>query len=83
MDLSIIIVNFNTDELTRQTIDSVRATVLSHRYEIIVADNSSDKKKIFKRKDKYRDIKVFRLRNNGFGNACNIAAKNSGLSRSK
>lgn len=42
MDLSIIIVNYRTYELTKQTINSVLSTVNNISYEVIVVDNSSE-----------------------------------------
>lgn len=41
MDLSILIVNFNTRDLLRNCLDSVRKTVRDLSYEIIVVDNAS------------------------------------------
>jgi GT2 family glycosyltransferase len=42
MELSIIIVNYNTKDLLRQTIKSVIDTVNNSTYEIIVIDNASN-----------------------------------------
>jgi GT2 family glycosyltransferase len=73
MDLSIVIVNFNTKELTKQTIDAVCDTTENIEYEIIVADNSTKPHESY-----YEDdgrVKLIKdLPNNGFGNACNIGA---------
>lgn len=41
MDLSIVIVNYNTKELLRQTVESIIKTSFGFDYEIIVVDNSS------------------------------------------
>lgn len=41
MDLSVIIVNYNTLELTKNAIASVIGTVKDHSFEIIVVDNGS------------------------------------------
>lgn len=41
MDLSIIIVNYNTFELTKSCIESVRGNTKSIEYEIILVDNAS------------------------------------------
>jgi hypothetical protein len=73
MDLSIVIVNFNTRELTKQTIDAVCATTKNISYEIIVADNSTSKKDSYDRADDRVKL-LADLPNNGFGNACNIGA---------
>jgi N-acetylglucosaminyl-diphospho-decaprenol L-rhamnosyltransferase len=41
MDLSVIIVSFNTRELMARTIEAVVATVRDHSFEVIVVDNAS------------------------------------------
>ena len=41
VDVSIIIVNYNTSELTLDCIDSIRAYTSGITYEIIVVDNNS------------------------------------------
>lgn len=41
MDLSIIIVNYNTKNLLKQTINSIKNIEIHYAYEIIVVDNSS------------------------------------------
>lgn len=41
MDISVIIVNYNTKQLTRQCISSIREYTHSVEYEIIVVDNAS------------------------------------------
>ena len=43
MELSIIIVNYNTDDLTKEAINSVIKNTHDVDYEIIVVDNSSQK----------------------------------------
>lgn len=73
MDLSVVIVNFNTRELTKQTIDAVCDSTQDIEYEIIVADNSTDSKKSYDEKDSRVQL-IKNLPNNGFGNACNIGA---------
>ena len=47
MDLSIIIVNHNTRELTQQTIDSVIKGTHTLDYEIVVVDNSNKKEEYY------------------------------------
>ena len=74
MDLSIVIVNFNTRELTKQTVDYVCQSISDLEYEIIIADNSTSKTGAYDvTDDRVKLIKD--LPNNGFGNACNIGAK--------
>ncbi len=71
MDLSIIIVNYNTKALTEQTVRSVIDTTSAIDYEIIVVDNSSKEKEYFDMSD--HRVKVLSgIENKGFGHACNI-----------
>lgn len=74
MDLSIIIVNYNTRDLTNQTIDSIINYTENIDYEIIVVDNSSDKNQQCKYKDE-RVIILLNVENHGFGHACNVGTK--------
>jgi len=76
MDLSIVIVNFNTKELTNQTIDSIIQHTSGMNYEIIVVDNSTDKIE----QCSYNKLRVkvmLDIENRGFGHACNIGATNA------
>lgn len=73
MDLSVVIVNFNTGELTKQTVDAVCDSTGNIEYEIIVADNSTKSEKSYDERDKRVQL-IKNLPNNGFGNACNIGA---------
>lgn len=73
MDLSIVIVNHNTKELTAQTVQSVIDTTYGIDYEIIVVDNSSLPKEYYTPKDKRVKV-ISKVENKGFGHACNIGA---------
>lgn len=76
MDLSIVVVNYNTDELTKDAIASVIKNTTTISYEIIVVDNSSTKSSL--NFDEYKNIKLFlNIENKGFGNACNFGASKS------
>jgi len=78
MDLSIIIINFNTDNLTLQAIHSVKRFYLDIKYEIIVIDNGSNKTNLTKLLKKYDNIYLYKLKKNiGFGKANNYAFSNS------
>lgn len=77
MDLSIVIVNHNTKELTEQTIRAVFDTTHNISYEVIVADNSSDKQKAYTSGDS-RVTVIENVENRGFGYACNVGAKIAG-----
>lgn len=73
MDLSIIIVNYNTKDLTHQTIDSIIKNTHGINYEIIVADNSTDESQICNYDSQY--VTTFKIENHGFGHGCNSGAK--------
>lgn len=79
VDVSIIIVNYNTSELTLDCVDSIRVLTNGVTYEIIVVDNHSEPKDI----DRLRNNSFFSLicnnQNLGFGYANNIGiAQSSG-----
>lgn len=79
MDLSIIIVNYGTYELTRQTVLSVKDTVEFIDYEIIIVDNDSpdDSFKLLSN-DFQNDLRVQLIQNSnndGFAVANNIGIR--------
>ncbi len=80
IDLSIIIVNYNTFKLTRDTIDSCLAEPTNYKYEIFLVDNKSSDDSLFKLKEYFkREIETGILKiiensdNKGFANANNLA----------
>ena len=79
MDLSIIIVNYRTYELTNQTINSVIETVNNIDYEVLVVDNDSNDGSLEQLMDdfkKYSHINFIKnSHNDGFAVANNIAFK--------
>lgn len=76
MELSVIIVNKDTPDITKKAIESVFQTIKEVEFEIVVVDNSSFKENIIKSfNEKVRIIK--NIENKGFGNACNIGVRNS------
>lgn len=81
MDLSIIIVNYRTYDLTRQTIESVLETVGDIDYEIFVVDNHSDDGSLEKLIEDFRDYSLVKFiendDNDGFAVANNMAFKKS------
>lgn len=84
MQLSIIIVNYKTYALTKQTIEAVLATTRDITYEIILVDNASCDGSIEKlKKDFLKERKEGRIRilqnsvNAGFSKANNIGIKAS------
>ncbi len=74
--LSIIIVNYNTYGLTKQTIDSVLKESYPFEYEIILVDNASMDGSIELLKEDFKDIPnihiIVNTDNLGFGRANNI-----------
>lgn len=75
MDVSVIIVNYNTKELTMNCIENIRRSILGIDYEIILVDNASTdgSKEFF---DNFNDIVyIYNDQNLGFGKANNIGAR--------
>ncbi|MBU3812200.1 MAG: glycosyltransferase family 2 protein [Candidatus Niameybacter stercoravium] len=84
MKLSIIIVNYNTYTLTKQTIDSVLEKKLPFKYEIMLVDNASMDDSMVKLQADYEDIIKEGLlnitlndANLGFAKANNIGMRKS------
>jgi GT2 family glycosyltransferase len=78
MDVSIIIVNYNTCDLIVTCIDSIKKQTHGIEYEIIVVDNNSTDNSVTTIKEKHKDVIVIPLdKNYGFGVANNIGAKKS------
>lgn len=78
MDLSVIIVNYQTFDLTKNTIDSILKYDYSFEYEIFVVDNASSDDSLSKLKDYFKDKVKFiaSSENNGFA-----AGNNQALSK--
>lgn len=79
MDISIIIVNYNTKELLNQTIQSVINTTNNINYEILVVDNNSTDGSVNMLKNTYSNNSVvkpiYNSDNVGFSKANNKAMK--------
>lgn len=77
MDVSIIIVNYNTLELTKNTINSVIEKTKNLVYEIILVDNASTDGSVDFFEKKYKDKIIFIKSNEnlGFGRANNKGIK--------
>ena len=75
MDVSIVIVNYNTKELTTNCIKSIFEHTSGCEFEIILVDNASQdgSKEIFESMPGIRYI--YNDKNAGFGTANNIGAK--------
>ena len=75
MDVSIIIINYNTKEITQRCIDSVFELTKGVSFEVILVDNASiDGSKEYFEKDN-RLTYIYNDENLGFGKANNIGAK--------
>lgn len=79
MDISIIIVNYNTYDLTKNTINSVIETANDIDYEVILVDNASADGSIQKLEEDfcgYQNIKIIKNDTNlGFSKANNIGMR--------
>ena len=74
MDISIIIVNFNTRDLLRDCLNSISKTVLDISYEIVVVDNASSDGSIAMLEEEFPGVRIIKnAENRGFGAANNQA----------
>jgi hypothetical protein len=72
MDLSIIIVSYNTEELTVNAIQSVLASQTDYAYEIIVVDNASSDQSVARIRERFPQLTVLQNEfNEGFSKANN------------
>ena len=74
MDVSIVIINYNTKKMTGECIKSIISTTKCS-YQIVVVDNSSKMEEKFLFESPL--VKVINAENKGFGHACNIGMRNS------
>lgn len=76
MDISIIIVNWNTRELLSNCLESIFKTVHDIAYEVIVVDNGSQDGSVTMLRSRYPQVKVIEnMENRGFGAANNQALR--------
>ena len=76
MDLTIVIVNYNTEKLTLECIDSVYKSHLPYTFEIFVVDNHSSDNSIEAIKKRYPKVKLIENKENvGFSKANNQAIR--------
>ncbi len=74
MDLSIIMINYNTPKLTEQAVSSIFSCRPTVEFEIIIVDNSEDPAQRYS--DNRPGVTVLSgVENRGFGNACNFGAR--------
>lgn len=79
MELSIIIVNYNTGEYVDKCLASIRSNILIPHYEVIVVDNNSSENYIQNLPAKFPEFSFYFLNTNkGFGAGCNY-----GVSKAK
>src|SRR5689334_12347415 len=75
MDVSIICVNWNSEDYLRECIRSVQQWTHDVSYELIVVDNASPAGNVDKLKQSFPDIILLKSdRNLGFGGANNLGA---------
>ena len=78
MDVSIILVNYNTKELTGDCIKSVYELTRDISYDIFVVDNASSDGSVQMIKEEFPAVKLIESPENlGFGRANNLAIKQS------
>lgn len=78
IDVSIIIVNFNTKDLLNQCINSIKKNTKNINYEIIVVDNNSSDDSVGMLKMEHSNVKVIiSEKNGGFAYANNLGIKES------
>jgi len=76
MNVSIIIVNYNTKDLLKDCIYSIINNVKNISYEIIVVDNASQDGSIYMVRSLFSDVKlIINKTNTGFGSANNIGVE--------
>ena len=76
MDLSIIILNYNTKKLTLDCIESIISKKWKSTFNIVVVDNASSDGSVDAIKEKYNQVKVIESNKNvGFSRGNNLALK--------
>lgn len=76
MDLSIVIVNWNSIEFTKACTASIRSTIVDLKYEIIVVDNASEAESCRRLSETFEDIRVVCTDHNvGFARANNLGVE--------
>ena len=76
MEISIIIVNYNTCDLTLQCLQSVYEKTVDVGFEVIVVDNASSDNSVEMIKKMFPQVKIIEsVENLGFGKANNLGVK--------
>ncbi len=75
MDLSVIIVNYNTTEHLKNCLNSIYRYTKRINFEVIVVDNNSSDKAIKKFPNEFSETTfIFNKSNCGFGEGCNVGS---------
>lgn len=75
-ELSIIILNYNTEDLLKDCLNSLKKTINRGNFEVIVVDNGSEDGSVVLVKKNFRWVKLIENKNNlGFAAGNNIAIK--------
>lgn len=78
MDVSVIIVNYNTSDLVKNCITSIMEKTKNVSFEIIVVDNNSKDGSVETIINEFPQVRVFPLKENvGFGKANNIGVQHA------
>lgn len=78
IDISFIIINYNTIKITIKCVEHIRKSKINYNYEIIIVDNNSSDGSFDLLNKLYNDIVLIKNEKNyGFGKANNIGAKKS------
>ena len=78
IDLSIIIVSYNTKDFLRECIDSIKKNTKNLNYEIIVVDNASSDNSLRMLEEKFPDVITIKSKDNiGFSKANNLGVEKS------
>jgi GT2 family glycosyltransferase len=77
MDVSIIIVNYNTKAVLKQCLQSVFEKTQDIRFEVIVVDNTSHDGSQEMVREEFPDVTLVESENKGFGQANNIGAQHA------
>ncbi len=76
MDVSVIIVNYNTTTHLKNCLDSLLSFTSKYLFEVIVVDNNSPNRDIESIQECYPKVRfLFRDINDGFGSGCNYGSR--------
>lgn len=76
LDLAIIIVSYNTKDLTLKCINSIYKNKPKNKFEILLVDNNSTDDTVFETEKLFPEVNIIKSRNNlGFAGGNNLALK--------